>query len=289
MNLKLTVRSEVSDTCVNEFKKAYQPRTNIVKGEKDNLVTDSHSILARWRNYFSQLLNVQGVSDVRQTEIHIAEPLVSEPSTFEFEMAVKKLKRHKSLGIDQIPAELIKLGGRTICSETHKLTKLFGIRRNCLRSLRSLSLYLFIRRVIKHIVVIIEAYHFCKLCTRLRVFENRVLKRMFGSKRDEVTEEWRKLYTEELNGLYSSPNIVQLIKSRRMRWAGHVACMGEGRGMCRVLVEKPEGKRPRRRWEVNIKIDLQEVGCGGRDWIELAQDRDRWQALVNVVMNLQVP
>jgi len=193
MNLKLTVRSEVSEICINDFKKAYQPRTNIVKGEKDNLVTNSHSILARWRNHFSQLQNVHGVNDVRQTEIHTAEPLVSEPSAFEFEMAVKKLKRHKSLGIDQIPAEMIKSGGRTICSETHKCTKLFGIRRNCLRSRRSL-LYLFIRRVIKQIEVIIEAYDFCKLRTRLRVFENRVLKRMFGTKRHEVTGEWRKLH-----------------------------------------------------------------------------------------------
>jgi len=99
---------------------------------------------------------------------------------------------------------------------------------------------------------------------RLRVFENRVLGRIFGPKRDEVTGEWRKLHNEELHYLYSSPNIVQVIKSRRMRWVGHVARMGEGRGVYRVLVAKPEGKRPlgrpRRRWEDNIKMDLQEVG-----------------------------
>jgi len=127
---------------------------------------------------------------------------------------------------------------------------------------------------------------------RLRVSENRAL-RIFGPKRDEVTGEWRKLHNEELNVLYSSPNIVRVIKSRRMRLAGHVACMGEGRGMYRVLVGKPEGKRPlgrlRHRWEDNIKRDLQEVGCGGMDWIKLAQDRDRWWALVKAVMNLQVP
>jgi len=86
---------------------------------------------------------------------------------------------------------------------------------------------------------------------------------------------------------------VRVIKSRRMRWAGHVARMGEGRGVYRVLVGKPERKRPlgkpRHRWEDNIKMDLQKVGCGVTDWIELAQDRDKWRALVNAVMNLRVP
>jgi hypothetical protein len=119
------------------------------------------------------------------------------------------------------------------------------------------------------------------------------LGRIFGSKRDEVTRVWRKLHNEELHDLYSSPNSVRVIKWRRMRWAGHVARMGEGRGVYMVLVGKPEGKRqmgrPRRRWEDNIKMDLLEVGCGGMDWIELAQDRDRWRALVNAVMNLRVP
>jgi hypothetical protein len=111
------------------------------------------------------------------------------------------------------------------------------------------------------------------------VFENGVLKRIFGPKRNEVTGEWRKLHNEELNDLYSSPNIVRMIKLRRMRWEEHVACMGESRVVYGVLVGKPEGKRPlvkpRRRWEDNIKMDLQEVGCGGVDWIDLAQDRDR--------------
>jgi len=124
---------------------------------------------------------------------------------------------------------------------------------------------------------------------RLSVCENRVLRRIFGPKRDEMRGKWRKLHNEELNDLYCSPNIVRVIKSRVMRWARHVARMGERRGAYRVLVGKPEGKRPlrrpRRRWDVNNKIDLQEVGCGDMDWIELARDR----ALVNAVMNLGVP
>ena len=101
------------------------------------------------------------------------------------------------------------------------------------------------------------------------------------------------MHNEELNGLYSSPNIVRVIKSRRMRWAGHVARMGVERGTYRFLVGKPEGKRPlgrpRRRWVDNIRMDLQEVGCGYVEWIGLAQDRDGWRKLVNAVMNLRVP
>jgi len=111
---------------------------------------------------------------------------------------------------------------------------------------------------------------------KLRVFENMVLRRIFGPRTDEVTGEWRKSHNEELNDLYSSPNIVRVIKSRRMRWAGHVACMGEER-------------IPRRRCVDNIRIDLQEVGCGYMDWIGLAQDRDRWWTLVGAVMNFRVP
>ena len=127
------------------------------------------------------------------------------------------------------------------------------------------------------------------------MFENRVLRRVFGPKRDEVTGEWRKLHNEELNDLYSSQHTctVRVIESRRMRWARHIARMGDKRDVYRDLVGKPERKRPlgrpRRRWEDNIKMDLQEVGCGGMDWIELARARDKWRALVNAVMNLQVP
>jgi hypothetical protein len=127
---------------------------------------------------------------------------------------------------------------------------------------------------------------------RLKVFENRVLRRVFGPKRDEVTGEWRKLHNEELNDLYSLPNTVRMVKLRRMRWAGHVARMGEDRGVHRVLVVKPEGKRPlgrpRHRWKDNIKMDLQELGGGGGDWMELAQDRDRWRALVGGVRKFRV-
>ncbi|KAJ4432216.1 hypothetical protein ANN_20832 [Periplaneta americana] len=106
------------------------------------------------------------------------------------------------------------------------------------------------------------------------MFENKVLRKIFGAKRDEVTEEWRKLHNTELHALYSSPDIIRNIKSRRLRWAGHVARMGESRNAYRVLVGRPEGKRPlgrpRRRWEDNIKMDLREVGYDDRDWINLA-------------------
>jgi hypothetical protein len=120
-----------------------------------------------------------------------------------------------------------------------------------------------------------------------------VLRRIFGAKRDEVTREWRKIHNEELNDLYTSPSVVRVIKSRRMKWEEHVARMGESKSVYRVLVEKPEGKRPigRRchRWEHNIKVVLQDVGCGATDCIDLAQDWDRWRALVNSVINLWVP
>ena len=120
-----------------------------------------------------------------------------------------------------------------------------------------------------------------------------VLRRIIGPRRDEVTGEWRRLCHWELNDLYSSLNIVRAIKSRRMRWAGHVARVGEERGVYKVLVGRPEGRRllgrPRHRWVDNIRMDLQEVGCGYMDWIGLAQDRDRWRTLVSAVMNLGVP
>jgi hypothetical protein len=127
----------------------------------------------------------------------------------------------------------------------------------------------------------------------LTEFENRVLRRIYGPKRDELTGRWRKLHNEELHGLYSSTGIVRVIKARRIRWAGHVARMGKVRGAYNILVGRPEGRRPlgrhKRRWEDNIKMDLREIGIGDVDWIHWAQDRDRWRALMNTVMNLRVP
>jgi hypothetical protein len=125
------------------------------------------------------------------------------------------------------------------------------------------------------------------------VFENRVLRRIFGPKRDEVTGGWRKRHDEQLHDLYSLPSLIRVIKARRMRWAGHVARMREVRGAYNILVGRPEGRRPlgrpRCRWEDNIKMDLREIVFGDVDWINLAQDRDRWRALVFTVMNLRVP
>jgi hypothetical protein len=125
---------------------------------------------------------------------------------------------------------------------------------------------------------------------RLRVFDNSVLRRIFGPKRDEVTGEWRKLHHKKLNDLYSSPNIVRVKKSRRMRWAEHLACTGERRDiLVGISEEKIPLGRPRCRWEDNIKMNLQEMGCGGMEWNDVVQDRDRWRARVNALMNFPVP
>jgi hypothetical protein len=119
-----------------------------------------------------------------------------------------------------------------------------------------------------------------------------VLRRIFGPKREEHGS-WRKLHNDELHSLYSSQNIVRVIKSGRLRWAGHVARMGERRGVYMVSIGKPGGKRPlgrpRRRWEDNIKSDLREIGLDGANWVHLAQYRVQWRAFVNMVLNLRVP
>jgi hypothetical protein len=124
------------------------------------------------------------------------------------------------------------------------------------------------------------------------VFENRVLRRIFGPKREEDGL-WRKLHNDELHGLYFSPNIVSVIKSRRMRWAGHMARMGERSCVYRMFVGRPECKRPlgrsRCRWEDNINMDLRETGMDEANWIRLAQDRVQWWAFVSTVINLRVP
>jgi hypothetical protein len=120
-----------------------------------------------------------------------------------------------------------------------------------------------------------------------------MLRSVFGPKRDEVIGGCRKLHNEELRNLYSSPSVIRMKKSRRMRWAGNVARMETKMNACRILVGKPEGKRPlgrsRRRWVNNIKMDLREIGWDGMDWIDLAQDTYQWRAFVNTRMNLQIP
>jgi hypothetical protein len=129
---------------------------------------------------------------------------------------------------------------------------------------------------------------------RLRMFENRVLRRIFGPTRDKITEEWRTMHNAELHNLYSSPDIIRQIKSRRMRRVRHIASMGEGRKVNKILVGMPEGKRPlerlRHRWKDGIRMDLRKTGWvgGGAKCIHLAQDRDWWQNLMNAAMNLQV-
>ena len=124
------------------------------------------------------------------------------------------------------------------------------------------------------------------------MFKYKELRKIPGAKRDKITGKWRKLHNAELHALYSSPNKIRSLKSRRLRWAGHVTRMEQSRIAYRVLVGKPEGKRPlgspRHRWENNIKVDLREVGCDPGEWIDL-EDRDQWRAYVRAVMNLRVP
>jgi hypothetical protein len=152
-------------------------------------------------------------------------------------------------------------------------------------------------RIYKTIILPVTLYGYETLCltlredNRLRVFENGVLRRIFGLRRVEVTKGWRKLHNGELHILCSWPSIIRMIESREMRWSGHMAQMGEKRNGYRILVGKLEGKRPpgrqRCRWLDNIKIDLGEIDCGSMGWVSL--DRDQWRAFVNVTVNLWIP
>ena len=151
---------------ISNLKNGNQLRTNTVKDEKGDLVTDFHSTQAKWRNSFSQLFNAHELNDVRQTEIHTPETLMHETRAFEVEMVLETPKIYKSPGIDQIPTKLLKLEVQLFAVRSINLLFLFGIRRNCLRSGRSRPLYLPIRRVIKQNVVIIGAYHFCQPRTK---------------------------------------------------------------------------------------------------------------------------
>ncbi|KAJ4442477.1 hypothetical protein ANN_04063 [Periplaneta americana] len=252
-----------------------------------------------------------------EIQIQTAEPFIPEPTLSEVEIAIENLKKYKSPGIDQIPAELIQEGGRALTSEIYKLVLEYAIRKVQdnregleLNRLHQLLVYMddmnmlgensqtikenteilleaskaiglevnpektnllsknLKVRIYKTVILPVVLYG-CETWTltlreeqRLRVFKNKVLRKIFEAKRDEVTGEWRKLHNTELHALYSSPDIIRNIKSRRLRWAGHVARMGESRNAYRVLVGRPEGKRPlgrpRRRWEDIIKMDLRE-------------------------------
>ena len=150
----------------NDFKKGYQSRTITVKDEKGELVADPHSIMARWRNYFSQLLNVHENNDVRQAEIHTVVPLVPEPSAFEVELAIGKLKNHKSPGIDQILAELIKAGGRTICCAIHKLIISIWNKEELSEYWKESITVPIYKKGDKTDLITIGAYHYCQLCTK---------------------------------------------------------------------------------------------------------------------------
>jgi len=151
---------------ISDFKKGYQPRCNIVKDEKGNLVADSRGIVARWRNYFSQLFNMHGVKDVGHAEIHTAEPLVPEPSASEFELAIDKLKCHKLPGIEQIPAELFKAGRRTIYLQIHKLTISIWKKEKLPEEWKELIILPIHKKGIKQNVIILGAYHFCQPLTK---------------------------------------------------------------------------------------------------------------------------
>ena len=125
------------------------------------------------------------------------------------------------------------------------------------------------------------------------MLDNKVLRKISGAKRYKIIGKWRKLQNAELHALYSLPDIISSLKLRLMRWTVHLACVELSRNAYRILVGKPEGKRPllrlRHRWEDNIKMNLRDMGCDTEDWLDLAEDRDQWRAYVRAVMNLRVP
>jgi hypothetical protein len=149
---------------INAFMREYQTRCNLVKDENGDLLADSHNILNRWNNHFSQLLNIRKASDVRQIEIHTAKQLLPQASTFETEIAIAKLKKYKSPGSDQNPAELIQAGGETLWREIYKPMILFGVRKKCLIS-GSVHYCTSLKKSIKLIVMIIMEYHCYQLHT----------------------------------------------------------------------------------------------------------------------------
>jgi hypothetical protein len=142
---------------INEFKKGYQPRNNLVKDDRGDLLADPYKMLVRWKEYFCQLFNLHGVGGVRQTEMHTAEPFLPQPSASEVEVAIWKLKKYKSPGVGQIPTELFQAGGETLPSKIHKLIKLIRKKKKCLTSGKSQLWYLFTKRVIKLTAAIIQA------------------------------------------------------------------------------------------------------------------------------------
>ncbi|KAJ4427810.1 hypothetical protein ANN_25493 [Periplaneta americana] len=327
---------------IKEFKNGYQARVNVIHDENGDLLADSYSILNRWKNYFGQLLIVhrRNRNDRDEIQIQTAEPFIPEPTLSEVEIEIENLKKYKSSGIDQIPAELIQEGGSALYSEIYKLVLAIWEKEIVPEQWKksiivSIVLCLLSKNLKVRIykTVILPLYG-CETWTltlreehRLRVFENKVLTKIFGAKRDEFTGEWRKLHNTELharvgqtasysrssrrrdwladnassenrileigtlgNEEYRVPACYRTADLSRLRWAGHVARMGESRNAYRVLVGRPEEKDlwgPRRRWEDNVKMDLREVGYDGRDWINLAQDRDQWRAYVKAAMNLR--